>query len=74
MTDKHKIKANVTLSNGENYWGYFYTDKEERIQDLLNDARTFIPFHRLVAEKSHREDYYSMIMIHKDSVVMVEPK
>ena len=74
MTEKQKLKANIMLCSGDSYWGYFYTEKEERIQDLLNDSRTFIPFHRLVAEKSHKDDFYSMIMVHKDHIAMVEPK
>lgn len=41
---KTKTEITVTLANGWTVRGFLFTAPDERISDLLNDAREFVPF------------------------------
>lgn len=41
---KIKQEVNLTLANGWAMRGYFYLAPKERVSDLLNDDRHFLPF------------------------------
>ncbi len=41
---KTKIEITITLANGWTVRGFLFTAPDERISDLLNDAREFVPF------------------------------
>lgn len=41
---KNKHEVNLTLANGWAMRGFFYLAPGERISDLLNDGRDFLPF------------------------------
>lgn len=40
---KQPIRVIVHLLDSRNFIGYIYLDKDQRLQDLLNDSRVFIP-------------------------------
>ncbi len=41
---KDKTEVEVTFINGTTMRGYFYVTHGQRVADMLNDARHFIPF------------------------------
>lgn len=41
---KFRIDVKVHLSNGESYDGHVHAKHDERLSDLMNDGRNFIPF------------------------------
>lgn len=41
---KDKTEVEVTFINGAKMRGYFYVAPGQRVADMLNDSRAFIPF------------------------------
>ena len=41
--DKIKVDVQLELSNGVNMLGAFFIRRDQRISDLLNDERSFLP-------------------------------
>ncbi len=41
---KDKTEVEVTFINGAKMRGYFYVAHGQRVADMLNDSRVFIPF------------------------------
>lgn len=61
---KDKTEVEVTFLNGCSMRGYFYLRQAQRVADLLNDSREFIPF----------EDVASAIrLVNKATIVEVKP-
>ena len=68
-----EVKVYVRLFNGMNFWGYVYIKEGQRVQDLLNDDRKFIPVKKLEDKKGiGTEDIYRNICLHKDGVHYIE--
>ena len=42
-TEVHKIYGKIKMHDGSSYRGFVYAKPEQRLQDLLNDERDFIP-------------------------------
>ena len=40
---REKIEASIRLSNGDTIEGFLFLAKQERVSDLLNDDRAFLP-------------------------------
>lgn len=64
----YKIKVDVNLKSGKSFFGYVYLKDDQRLQDLLNDERDFIPVDRHVRERSVKEDKYTISVVRKDSL------
>ena len=45
--DKTKLKVYVKMSDGQRLLGFFYVSNGERLQDILNDDRAFLPLNAL---------------------------
>lgn len=45
--DKSKLKVYVKMSDGQRLLGFFYISDNERLQDILNDSRAFLPLNAL---------------------------
>lgn len=45
--EKRKLKVYVKMSDGQRLLGFFYVSDDERLQDILNDDRSFLPLHAL---------------------------
>ena len=43
--EKNELKVYVTMHNNTRLMGSFYLAEEERLQDLMNDQRAFLPLH-----------------------------
>jgi len=68
-----EVKVYVRLFNGMNFWGYVYIKEGQRVQDLLNDDRKFIPVKKLEDKRGvSTEDIYRNICLHKDGVHYIE--
>ena len=67
-----KRKVEITLNSGETLWGFIFVEAE-RVQDILNDARLFIPVH-LLRDRKGREyaGQYKMSLFNKSSIMKVE--
>lgn len=72
-TDKAPVKVILTLVSGEKVWGYMYAYSEERLQDLLNDGRQFLPFFGLLESKSRNApDIHRMTLLNKNAILKIE--
>ena len=60
--DKVELEAEVVLENGEHFLGCFFVKQMQRLSDLLNDERAFLPF---------RVSDGVILQIRKDQVVRV---
>lgn len=72
MTDqtnvsKEKLKVYVKMSDGQRLIGFFFAQQDERLQDLLNDERSFLPLYALGDNGK-----YHLVMISKAFVQQVE--
>jgi bacterioferritin-associated ferredoxin len=66
-------KVVVTLRSGKFFWGRVYLQKNQRLSDLLNDSRVFIPISKLHDNRgTYRDAIYTTIIIHKDSIQSLE--
>ena len=67
-TDKHPQKdmteVTITLVNGNTLRGFFYVTMTQRVGDLLNDQRVFLPF---------EEAGKNTCLINKSHIVDVQP-
>lgn len=70
-----KVKCVVKLFTEESFFGMAWLEDDQRMQDLLNDERKFLPF-----EKSHQsrgrnsEDVITTIVINKDAIAHIEER
>jgi hypothetical protein len=70
-----KLKVHVFLRDGRSFWGHFYRKPGERMQDILNDERRFLPFERLYQDRGRAsEDIYRTIILAKDAISTVEER
>lgn len=67
-----KIKVDVTLQNGDSFFGYMFLRDGERLQDVLNDKRSFVPIEKQQRKSSIKEDVYKMTIIHKEFIGSIE--
>jgi len=68
-----QVKVYVRLFDGTNFWGYMYLQESQRVQDLLNDERKFIPVRKLDEKRGvSTEDVHRDICLHKDGVHYIE--
>ena len=64
---KEKLKVYVKMADGQRLLGFFFAEPSERLQDILNDARAFLPLYALGDNGK-----YQLIMISKAFVQQVE--
>ena len=68
-----KIKVVIETITGRSIWGHIFLSDRERMQDLLNDDRKFIPILLSFSESHIREDS-KVLLIHKDSIATIEER
>jgi hypothetical protein len=61
---KDKTEVGIILVNGSRIRGYFYVTKKQRVADVLNDNRVFIPF-----EDANNEIH----LVSKTKIIDVKP-
>jgi len=70
-----KLKVYVKTFDGVTFWGYVFLNDNQRVQDLLNDDRKFIPFLKTHLERGPKNEVTSSsIVINKDAIVSIEEK
>lgn len=75
MTEKREMKVLVKLTNEEDFFAVLYLEPDERLQDLLNDSRKFIPMLKHMQRRgTYDKDVYVLLVIHKDSIQSVEER
>jgi hypothetical protein len=65
--EKQKLKVYAKMSDGQRLLGFFFSEPSERLQDLLNDERHFLPLYALGDNGK-----YHLVMIAKSFVQQVE--
>ena len=65
--NKEKLKVYVKMADGQRLLGFFFAEPSERLQDILNDARAFLPLYALGDNGK-----YQLIMLSKSFVQQVE--
>ena len=73
---KNKLKVEITYADGKEEWAYLYLVEGERLQDVANDKRPFLPVLLLknVARNQVREaqDNYDLVLINKQSIIRLK--
>lgn len=71
---KREINVWIELTKGEQFIGKIYLDNDERLQDLMNDNRIFIPTYKLSAgsENSENLENYKMVILNKSAIIRIE--
>lgn len=71
--EKIPQKVMIVQMNGEKCWGFLYAFRDERLQDLLNDGRQFLPFYGISMSKSKSAaDLSKMTLINKNGILKIE--
>ena len=71
----NKIKVYVRLFDSTAFWGNVFIKDKERLQDLLNDDRKFIPVEKLEEKRGvSSEDTYVTVVLHKDGISYMEER
>jgi len=69
----NKIKVVVRLFTQEQFFGNLYLGDGERVQDLMNDDRKFIPFEKTHMERGPKNQVTtSTIVISKEAIASIE--
>lgn len=71
ITNTRKVKVAIYTFSKEIISGYMFLRKQDRIQDLLNDTRTFIPLMKITLT-SDVDKEYPTIVINKSAIERVE--
>ena len=72
---KNKLKVEITYSDGKEEWAYLYLVEGERLQDVINDERPFLPVLLLKGVTRNQvipEDNYKLVLINKQSIFRVK--
>jgi len=70
-----KIKVYVRLFDSTSFWGNVFVNEDQRLQDLLNDERKFIPLEKLEEQRGVKsEDTYVTVVLHKDGISYMEER
>lgn len=73
--DKKQIKACITMSDGTEVWVGVYATPRERLSDVVNDNRPFLPV-RLLTDKQGKDygDVYKMVLLNKSMIWRIEER
>lgn len=72
---KDKLKVEITYADGKEEWAYLYLVEGERLQDVINDERPFLPVLLLKGVTRNQvipEDNYKLVLINKQSIFRVK--
>lgn len=65
--EKRKLKVYIKMSDSQRLLGFFYVGDDERLQDILNDDRSFLPLHALGDNGK-----YSLVVLSKRYMQQIE--
>jgi hypothetical protein len=69
---QHKVKVHVHVTNEQSFFAYMYIAETQRMQDIVNDERTFLPFEKMINEASYARDTYKFVVINKANIISIE--
>lgn len=70
---KKEIKVIAKLADGSKVWGVLYIEHDQRLQDLLNDTRGFLPFYGLIdKERATKAAVERMTLLNKNAIQSIE--
>ena len=70
-----KIKVVVKTFVQEQFFGNVYLEDGQRVQDLLNDERKFIPFEKTHIERGPKNEVeVTNIVLNKDAIASIEER
>ena len=72
--DVRKIYCRIKMSGGSAYTGFVYADSAERLQDLLNDDRKFIPVQLMNDLAAPNHKVIGTIILAKQYIVSIEER
>ncbi len=61
---KDRLKVDLTLSDGSAVTGFVFVGKRERLVDMLNDQRQFVPVERMDG---------TLVMLNKGAILRAQP-
>ena len=70
--EKEQVKVWIELSRGDPFIGKIYLASGERLQDLMNDDRKFIPVYKLTSTSAKNIENYTMVILNKMCIVKIE--
>lgn len=70
--EKEQVKVWIELSRGEPFIGKIYLGHDERLQDLMNNDRKFIPVYKLTSTSAKNIENYTMVILNKMCIVKIE--
>lgn len=75
MAKKEVIRRKVHIKTfgGEVMWGYVYIVPGDRLQDVVNDDRKFLPLERAITDRSPAPEY-TCVMVNKDMIASIEER
>ena len=68
-----KVKVAVHLFSNEILWGYLYLQEDERLQDMMNDDRMFIPLLKIDTKVGY-DQQYPTVVINKQVIARLEER
>lgn len=68
------IKVFVKLTDGTDFFGQVYVHNGDRVQDLLNDKRQFLPIQRHFHERGAGKDIWVTVCINKATIILIEER
>lgn len=67
------LKVYVRLTDGTDFFARVFVHNEDRVQDLLNDKRKFLPVQRHYSDRGRgNEDVWSTVVLNKESIILIE--
>lgn len=69
--DVRKIYGKIKMHDGSAYRGFVYAEKSQRLQDLLNDDRDFIPI-QLVNDLPPYNKIIGTVILAKRYIISIE--
>ena len=75
MDDKNVTRVTITLRDGSTNIkklvdSFVYIPEGERLSDIMNDDRQFLPVYRLDNQYAHKG--HIMVMVNKNAIALIE--
>ncbi len=64
LVHKERVEVSIIMPDGSNIEGYVFLSEGERVSDMLNSERRFLPL-----ELTSRE----LLLVNKDSIALCKP-
>ncbi|MBF0265532.1 MAG: hypothetical protein HQL46_09695 [Gammaproteobacteria bacterium] len=73
---KREMHVSIETEDGKTIWGIVFLNDDERLQDILNDERVFLPINTLIQRRKGTatgdQDEYKLTIIKKAFINKIE--